>query len=147
LRPVSGRHRLSRRTWAGGSAIALLLLGLALPAACRPAPQDAAPEIELQWNATPSPPTTGPVRLSLELTDRRSGRAVQGAEVRLEANMSHPGMEPVFATAREVSPGVYVARIELTMSGDWVLLMDARLRDGRTAHRELALSGVRAASP
>jgi hypothetical protein len=125
----------------------LLLAGLAVAAACRPAPPvDAAPEIVLQWKLTPAPPTAGPIRLSLSLTDRKTGRPIQGAEVRLEGNMSHPGMEPLFATAREVSPGRYEAGMELTMGGDWVLLMDARLRDGRTAHRELALPGVRAAN-
>jgi hypothetical protein len=57
--------------------------------------------------------------------------------------MSHPGMKPVLATAREVAPGQYEAALELTMAGDWYLLVEARLRDGRTLHRQIDLRGVR----
>lgn len=68
-----------------------------------------------------------------------------GAEVRLEGNMSHPGMQPVLAAARETSPGVYEGDLELTMAGDWLVLVDARLRDGRTVHRRIEFRGVRPA--
>jgi sensor domain CHASE-containing protein len=52
-------------------------------------------------------------------------------------------MRPVFASAREVSPGTYEAPLELTMGGDWFLLVDARLPDGGTLHRQVDLPGVR----
>jgi hypothetical protein len=52
-------------------------------------------------------------------------------------------MKPVFATAREVAPGRYEAPVELTMAGDWVISVDARLRDGRSFERQLELRGVR----
>jgi hypothetical protein len=65
--------------------------------------------------------------------------------VRLEGGMSHAGMEPVFATAREVEPGRYEAPLELTMAGDWLVLVDATLRDGRALRRQLKVPGVRAA--
>ncbi|HTQ81599.1 MAG TPA: FixH family protein, partial [Thermoanaerobaculia bacterium] len=76
--------------------------------------------------------------------DSAAHRPVTGATVTVEANMLHPGMTPVPGTAREVSPGRYAADLSLTMGGDWVVLVEARLRDGRTVHQELPLRGVRA---
>jgi YtkA-like len=57
--------------------------------------------------------------------------------------MTHPGMQPVFATAREVAPGRYEAPVELTMAGDWVISVDARLRDGRRFEQQFELRSVR----
>jgi hypothetical protein len=112
---------------------------LLIAAGCRQPPT--APEILLTWTAQPKPPVTGPLTLALDLSERR--RPVRGAEVRLEGTMTHPGMAPVSARARETSPGRYVGRMELSMAGDWVFLVDARLRDGRTLHRQIELPGVR----
>lgn len=133
LRDPAARHGLS-----GARRLALALL-LAL-AGCRP-PSDNAPEISLRWTAQPEPPTTGPLTLSLDLSETQ--RPVRGAEVRLEGTMTHPGMAPVSTTTRETSPGRYVGRLDLSMAGDWVFLVDARLRDGRTLHRQIELPGVR----
>ncbi|HEX7183675.1 MAG TPA: FixH family protein [Thermoanaerobaculia bacterium] len=124
------------------------LLGLALglaacmgTAGCRqPAPD--APEIALAWTVSPAPPTVGAATFALTLTDEATGQPVQGAKVRLEGNMSHAGMKPVFSTAREVDPGRYRAPLELTMAGDWLILIDATLRDGRTLRRQAELPGV-----
>jgi len=101
------------------------------------------PEIELDWSVKPNPPVAGPVLVSLTLTDAKTGGPVRGAEVRLEGNMSHPGMKPVFSTAREVGPGRYEAPIELTMGGDWFILIEATLRDGRALQRQVDVRGVR----
>lgn len=124
----------------------LLFLGLAaglLPAGCRP-PAGTAPEIALEWTVVPDPPATGPVAFSLTLTDTTAGRPVEGAAVRLEGNMSHPGMKPVFAAAREVAPGRYEAPLDFTMAGDWFVLVEAALSDGRTLQRKVDVRGVRA---
>jgi hypothetical protein len=128
--------------------IPLIALGLAAGLAatgCRPpaAPAEAAPDVSLTWRVTPDPPAAGPVRLSLALTDAATGRPVPGAAVRIEGNMSHAGMRPVVGTAREVSPGTYEATLELTMAGDWFLLVDAELPGGRTLDRQMSLPGVR----
>lgn len=123
----------------------LLLLLTLLAAGCAP-PADPAPEIGLDWAVVPDPPAVGEVALSLRLTDARTGRAVEGAEVKLEGNMSHPGMRPVFGAARETGPGRYEARMELTMAGDWIVLVNAALPDGRAVQRQVHLRGVRARS-
>jgi YtkA-like protein len=109
---------------------------------CRP-PAAAAPEIALAWVVAPDPPAVGAARLSLTLSETATGRPVEGARVRLAANMTHPGMKPVLATAREVRPGRYEAPLALSMAGDWFLLVEARLRDGRTLDRQVDLPGVR----
>jgi hypothetical protein len=123
----------------------LLLAALAAGpgAGCRPpeTPETDAAEVTLRWTLSPDPPVTGTARLSLRLAE--GGRPVSGAEVRVEGNMSHPGMQPILAAAREVAPGVYATDLELTMAGDWLVLVDARLRDGRTVHRRIELRGVR----
>lgn len=71
------------------------------------------------------------------------GQPVENAEVRLEGNMSHPGMAPVFGDAREVAPGRYQAPLDLTMAGDWFILAQITLRDGRSLSRTSQLPGVR----
>jgi hypothetical protein len=118
------------------------VLAACLLAGCRPG-AEAAPEIALRWTVTPRPPSVGAATFSLELTDTMRGQAVSGATVRLEGNMSHPGMQPVFGTAREVEPGRYEARLDLTMAGDWMLFIDATLADGRMLRRQVSLPGVR----
>ncbi len=97
----------------------------------------------MDWRVTPSPPTAGPVRFAIELTDRGTGRPLPGATVGINGDMTHPGMQPVSATAREVAPGRYEAAFELTMAGDWVISVDARLQDGRRFERQVPLPGVR----
>jgi hypothetical protein len=63
---------------------------------------------------SPEPPQIGPSMVSVTLAEA-GGQLIQGAEVELEANMSHAGMVPVFTTALEVAPGRYEAALEFTM--------------------------------
>jgi len=133
---VAGRGR------AAGALGALAGLAACLAAtACRPA-AEAAPEIALRWTVEPKPAAVGLTTVCLTLTDTTTGQPVSGASVRLEGDMSHPGMAPVFSHAREVRAGRYEAPLELTMAGDWLLLIEATLRDGRTLRRQARLPGV-----
>jgi hypothetical protein len=133
----------SRAQPAPGLAAALLLL----LAACRhPAGGGRGAALELAWKVTPAPPRVGRAELALSLTDKATGRPAAGARVRVEADMSHPGMQPVIADAREVGPGRYAAPLSFTMAGDWSLEVAAELPDGRTWKRQLALPGVGAPS-
>lgn len=99
-------------------------------------------EIAWAWRVEPEPPETGPVFLSLTLTERATGAPVANARIRVEATMSHPGMTPIFATARESDPGRYEVSLDLGMAGDWILLVEAELQDGRAVHRRIDLPGV-----
>jgi len=106
--------------------------------------------LSLHWRIVPDPPVAGPLRIALELSDqgsRGTRQPLSGAVVRVEGNMSHPGMVPVLATAREVAPGHYEAPLSLTMAGDWIFLIDAELPDGRKLHRQIDLPGVRPPTP
>jgi len=62
--------------------------------------------------------------------------------VGFEADMSHPGMTPVFGEAQEVAPGQYQGSLEFAMAGDWVVLIHVTLPDGRTVEREVSVPGV-----
>lgn len=92
---------------------------------------------------TPDPPRVGIANVELTLVDA-AGAPVRGANVKIEGTMTHPGMAPRFGEASEGAPGVYRSRLELTMAGDWVILVDARLASGASVQRQLDLPGVRA---
>lgn len=56
--------------------------------------------------------------MTLHIADL-SGNAVTGAQLALEATMTHAGMVPVFADPTETQPGDYQAVMKLSMAGDW----------------------------
>jgi hypothetical protein len=62
--------------------------------------------------------------------------------MQLEGNMSHAGMVPVFAQAVETEAGQYEADLEFTMAGDWFILVQADLPDGRSMEHKVDLPGV-----
>lgn len=121
---------------------ALASLLLLVCAACSDAAVRAA-DHELRLTVEPDPPSVGPSQLTLAIRDA-AALPVTGARVELECTMSHAGMVPVFGTTEERSPGVYVAELELTMGGDWIVIVDATLADGRSLERQLEVRGVRA---
>ena len=57
--------------------------------------------------------------------------------------MSHAGMAPVFADAKETETGRYQSNMELSMAGDWYVSARVTLADGRQVDREIELKGVR----
>jgi hypothetical protein len=101
------------------------------------------PGILVEDEVSPQPARVGPATITIRLTDA-SAKQISGARIGLEADMSHPGMSPVFGEAKEVEPGRYQGRIEFTMPGDWVVLLHITLADGRTLERQMAIKGVRA---
>lgn len=138
---MSGTHPTCRPL---ATALALACLASLLSAAGCKRDADGAPDVRVElMTVTPDPPSVGPAVLTLRLSDASTGQAITGAAVRIEATMSHAGMRPVFGSAREEAPGRYVTALELTMGGDWILLVDATLPDGRRLHRQLPLPGVR----
>jgi len=93
-----------------------------------------APEVE------PRPPRVGQVTITVRVT--RADKPITGAQMKLEANMSHAGMAPVFADAREVEPGIYRANMELTMAGDWIVSVSIILPEGTKVYRQFDVTGV-----
>ena len=98
-------------------------------------------ELNLEHQISPQPPRVGRVAIALKVKDA-SGKPVTGARMRLEADMSHAGMTPVFAEAQETSDGNYRASLELSMAGDWVVVVRAVLPDGRQLERQFEINGV-----
>lgn len=73
-----------------------------------------------------------------------SGQPIEGAKVRVEGNMNHAGMKPSFADLQESSPGRYSGTLDLTMGGDWFLIVTAQTADGRTIEKIIDVPGVKA---
>jgi hypothetical protein len=112
-----------------------------LVAACHKAGEPA-PTFTIEHQITPQPARVGPAVILLKVTEP-SGKALTGAHISLEGNMSHPGMAPVFAKAEESEPGRYQAHFEFSMSGDWIVLVHLTLSNGQHVEQQFRISGVR----
>jgi hypothetical protein len=93
---------------------------------------------------TPAPPTVGDAHVEVAVKDG-AGAPARGGALRLEGDMSHPGMPPSFGECREVAPGRYQGSLALTMAGDWLIQVDASFPDGRRARRTFPVPNVRPA--
>ena len=90
---------------------------------------------------TPRPARVGQATVTLLVTDA-TGALINGIRIKLEGNMSHAGMTPVFADATEFEPGRYRANIKLPMAGDWIVLVHLTLADGTKVERQFDIKGV-----
>jgi len=97
-------------------------------------------DLTLTHEVSPQPPRVGLVTITLK--PARSGIPLTGARIRLEGNMSHAGMGPVFAEAREIAPGQYQAIMELSMAGDWIVQVHLSSSDGRKLDHQFEIKGV-----
>ena len=118
----------------------ILFTALAI-AGCRPTSAETNSDLQVEWSFSPEPLRAGPTTLSLQLSDP-AGEPLVGAQLLVEANMNHAGMVPVFGTPTEREQGTYVTPLELTMGGDWFLLVDVTFADGRTHREKIDLPGV-----
>lgn len=103
---------------------------------------EAEPNVQIEWEIEPNPPAVGMATINITLKDS-TNQLISGANVELEGNMSHPGMQPVLATAEEVETGKYSADIEFTMGGDWFFLINSTLPDNQIVERQININGVR----
>jgi hypothetical protein len=125
---------IKKHWWWLGLLVILVLAG------CRGEGEDL-DGVVVKLEVAPDPPHAGPATVTVTLSDA-DGRSIDGAAVKLEGNMNHAGMVPVMAEATEVSPGRYEASLEFTMGGDWFILVQATLADGRTLERQIDVPGV-----
>jgi hypothetical protein len=98
--------------------------------------------VTLEHTISPEPPTIGAATLILKLADS-AAKPVSGARITVEADMSHPGMAPVFEEASETGPGQYQAHLKFPMAGDWVVLLHVQLPGGQRLERQFDVAGVR----
>ncbi len=139
--PSRRAHRPAPREWRGVGRVAATLVTALLFGACSGGGTGAG-GLSVTWRLDPTPPAVGPTALEVRLIDP-AGAPVTGASLEVEANMNHAGMVPVFATLEETGPGTYEGTVDFTMGGDWFLLVEAALDDGRTVERTLDVKGVR----
>ena len=121
--------------------VILLCVCVALALACKHQ-NDPASELTVTHEVSPQPPRVGQLTIMLKLSDA-SAKPPAGVRVRLEGNMSHAGMTPVFAEAKETEPGRYSATMDFSMAGDWYVLVHMTLPDGRKLERQFEIKGVR----
>ena len=98
--------------------------------------------ITIEREISPEPARVGPAEVTLLLGDSPAN-VISGAHITLEADMSHPGMAPVFGEAREIEPGRYQAHLTFPMAGDWVILLHVVLPGGQKLERQIDVRGVR----
>jgi len=66
---------------------------------------------------------------------------VSDAEVKVTGDMTHAGMVPVLASAKEVEQGLYASEgFEFTMAGDWIVTTEVKLPSGEKGMDELKLT-------
>lgn len=134
--------RFEPRLGAGVLLLAVFALCVCLLASGCARRADSEASVVVVQEIMPRPPRVGTEAITLRVADA-AGRPVTGAAVKLEGDMSHAGMSPVFGEARELEPGRYRAALEFTMAGDWVVLVHLTLPDGRKVERQFDVKGVR----
>ena len=105
-------------------------------------PADSSRTITIEHEISPEPARVGPTVVNFRLVDP-AGKAIPGAHIALEADMSHAGMSPVFGEVREIEPGRYQAHLTFEMAGDWVILLHVTLPGGQKLERQIDVRGVR----
>jgi hypothetical protein len=140
---VSDRFsRRGLRRWFAGFVCTATLLAVGCSRPVEPPPFVAPPSIAIKHEISPQPARVGPVTVNLKLSDA-TGKPLTGAHIAIEADMSHPGMSPLFADAKETELGRYQAHLEFQMAGDWVILLHVTLPDGKKLERQIDVRGVR----
>lgn len=140
LRVQGATNRSLRAMFRLVTILGLLSLGAFLTGCSQP--KSTEPELAFEWKLKPTPPQTGLADCTLVLKDEGK-KPVTGAKVKLEGNMSHPGMQPSLAQLKETAPGTYAGKLNFTMGGDWFVLVDATLSDGRVWHKQIDVPGVK----
>ena len=99
-------------------------------------------DVEMELEITPNPPVIGPAEVTILLTDE-NGDPIDGADLEIEGDMSHAGMQPVIVHADGVQAGRYTSDgFEFTMGGDWFITVSGALPDGRLIERTFDVTGV-----
>jgi hypothetical protein len=98
--------------------------------------------VMLEASVQPQPPLIGQATIDLQLKDA-AGRPIPKARITLEGNMTHPGMAPVFAEAKETAAGNYSCPLKFSMAGDWFVTARITLSDGQKLERNFSVKGVR----
>jgi hypothetical protein len=121
--------------------LTLVVLAIMFGISCH-RPSNASSGVKVEFQIKPQPVRVGPVEISLTLTDIAT-HPLTGAQITVEADMSHAGMSPVFAPSKEVGAGQYQSQLSLGMAGDWVVLLHGTLPNGEKLERQFNVGDVR----
>lgn len=121
----------------------LLACAGAFFAGCSRRGSDAAAKAHLEVQFAQGQPAVGANSLTLHLTDH-AGRPISLTSPRLEGDMNHAGMKPVFGNLQQPRPGEYTGTIDFTMGGDWILLVSGQTADGGHFETKVDVPGVKA---
>jgi hypothetical protein len=131
---------MPRKGTKGTNKTKLLCLLCLFVVGCRSEPS---PEVFVAHQVLPQLPRVGQVEVRLRVTDA-SRKPLTRVRIKLEGNMSHSGMSPVFVDTIEVAPGEYRANMELSMAGDWVVVVHLTLPDGSKLERQFEMTVLNA---
>ncbi len=111
----------------------LVPLLLLLLAACQPkGPLPLGAEVAFD----PNPPLLGPNRITIRVDTKK-----KLSELKVVGDMTHTGMVPVEAEARQVSPGLWETRdFKFTMRGDWVITLEAKDSSRKRYQQEVRIT-------
>ena len=101
-------------------------------------------DLTFEWTLTPAPVSVGSARLQLRVLDA-ARQPVRGAQLKIETQMSHPGMAPLVVIATERGDGLYEAELQFSMGGDWILVVEGSLSNGARVHHRIDVPNVRSA--
>lgn len=118
-----------------------LVVTCVLLCGCRNQSASTTTNLTVSYEVSPLPARVGDVTITIRMKGG-SNEPIAGARIKLEGNMSHAGMAPVFADATEISPGQYRTKMNLSMAGDWHVLVHLTLPDGRELDREFEIKEV-----
>jgi hypothetical protein len=138
----SSKPRLARLGLRGCGVLLGSAAMILLQAGCS-RPVEPSPFVAIAHELLPEPARVGTDTVTLKLSDA-AGNPITGALIGIEADMSHAGMSPRFAEAREEGSGRYRAQLEFPMAGDWVILLHITLPGGKKLERQIEVKGVRA---
>lgn len=141
IRATTRHHRVQSTVLLLGALI-LLVAGSAACTRGGDNDDDSADGVNVELHITPDSPEIGPAVIEVTLTDE-DGDPIDDAELEIEGNMSHAGMQPVIVDATGEQDGRYVSDgFEFTMGGDWIITVSGTLADGREIERTFDLTGV-----
>lgn len=124
------------------STIPVLALVAGALLGCRGNP-DSPAAFDVDLSVSPTPPAVGPARLVIRVSEPGEEEPLPGLTVEVEGLMTHPGMNPVTASAIATEDGRYrVDAFEFTMAGDWIVVVNASHPDGRRVRAEFPMRAV-----
>jgi hypothetical protein len=113
-----------------------LLFTISLPGCGRREARDEAPELVVEIQVIPAPPTTGASLLMIQISNGQDAGAGDFS-IDVRGDMSHAGMTPVIVNQVKGEEGTFAVPFEWTMAGDWVITISAIMPDGRLLLRTL----------